>query len=150
MAKKVIQLTESEIQLIIRDVTLKSLNGEDRERYARMWEASRKAVDQQSSLSTLNSFPEYQYMFFSRDSRDMGFRVIFSFENTYKIKDNCIILSGEIVFNQECYHGQIRIVNNRISIRKDNSVYPLIPDNRTVEKWNELITKIIQEEQQKV
>ena len=140
MAKKVIQLTESELLEIIKDITIKSLNEMDGKTYTRIYNATKRAKeDNQRGLYQrtvgpkttnndaiilratnmekavqyhwLKDFIGQTFMFYGQDRMGLVASVLFTFDKVTKLDVNKTILVGTVTFNQTQISGDGIIVN---------------------------------------
>lgn len=140
MAKKVIQLTESELLEIIKDVTIKSLNEMDGKTYTRIYNASKRtksdnqqriyqrtigskttnndaiiqrATNKQKPIQQhwLKEFIGRTFMFYGQDRMGLVASVLFTFDEVTKLDLNKTILVGMVTFNQIQISGDGIIVN---------------------------------------
>lgn len=140
MAKKVIQLTESELLEMIKDVTIKNLNEMDGKTYARIYNATKRAKED-NQLGTyqrtvgskttnndaiiqratnmekavqrhwLKDFIGQTFMFYGQDRMGLVAHVLFTFDEVAKLDVNKTILVGTVTFNQTQISGDGIVVN---------------------------------------
>ena len=103
--------------------------------------------------SMLKPYKNFQFMFFAYKRVGNPVHLLFKVEDIKKNMDGISILSGEVVFGDEQLPGDIQINftkdnDNNLSYKvyykyKGNSIkYLLEPDNRTIDKWNELVQQL--------
>lgn len=104
--------------------------------------------------SFLAPYKNFKFMFFAYKMTGIPVHLLFNVENIKKNMGGISILSGNVIFGDEQLPGDIQIEFNKdedenITYKvfykyKGNSYkYILTPDNRTVNKWNELINELV-------
>ena len=104
--------------------------------------------------SFLSPYKNFKFMFFAYKRTGNLVHLLFNVENIKKNMGGTSILSGNVIFGNEQLPGDIQIELNKdedenITYKvfykyKGNSYkYILTPDNRTVNKWNELINELV-------
>ena len=140
MSKKVITLTESELLEIIKEVTIKSLNEMDGKTYARIYDATKRAkednqqgvyqrtvgpkttnndaiiqratnMQKSTQQHWLKDFIGKTFMFYGQDRMGLVASVLFTFDEVTKLDINKTILVGTVTFNQTQISGDGIIVN---------------------------------------
>lgn len=141
MAKKVIRLTESELNQLIKEATSKVLNEMDAATYSRIHNASHRAmqdiqngnfqrsvngtkvVDNDDIISRADSMePDVQshwlsnyigqtFKFFGRSQMGLPAHVLFTFERITKFEPNKTVLVGTVTFNKNQISGDGIIVD---------------------------------------
>ena len=104
--------------------------------------------------SFLAPYKNFKFMFFAYKRTGNIVHLLFNVDNIKKNMDGITILSGNVIFGGEQLPGDIQIefskdkeenITNKVFYKyKGNSYkYILTPDNRTINKWNELINELI-------
>lgn len=187
MSKKVVRLTESQLNEIIRSAVDIALNEIDGKTLSRVPNAATTAMDNiqkgishktiKSTLrnktvsndseiiranemmpraiqSFLAPYKNANFMFFAYKRTGNPVHLLFNVDNIKKNMGGISILSGKVIFGDEQLLGDIQI---EFSKDKDENItykvfykykgnrykYILTPDNRTINKWNELINELV-------
>lgn len=141
MAKKVIRLTENELNQLIKEATSKVLNEMDAATYSRIHNASHRAmqdiqngnyqrsvngtkvVDNDDIISRADSMEPYvqshwlsdyigqTFKFFGRSQMGLPAHVLFTFERITKFEPNKTVLVGTVTFNNNQINGDGIVIN---------------------------------------
>lgn len=141
MAKKIIRLTESELNQIIKEATAKALNEMDAATYSCIHNASHRAmqdiqngnyersvngkkkVDNDEIISKVDELePRAQthwlkdyvgktFKFFGRSQMGIPAHVLFTFEKVTKLEPNKTVLVGSVIFNRNQINGDGVIID---------------------------------------
>lgn len=139
--KNVIRLTEAQLSEMIKDITMKVGRVERERNHDTQGDRSNDS-DNDVFMSALEKHKTVPFMFFANNGRDFGFRVIFELSSALKIEADEIVLDGIVIFDREQRYGKISIKNGIAKYRKGNVIYPLTPDNRTKQAWDDLLDDI--------
>ena len=141
MGKKVVRLTESELNLIIKEATAKIMNEMDAATYSRIHDASyrdlqdiqngndersancNKKVDNDEIINKaeelgprvqahwLKDYVGKTFKFFGRSQMGLPVHVLFTFEKITKLEPNKTVLVGSITFNRNQINGDGIIID---------------------------------------
>lgn len=170
MGKKVIRLTESQLSEIIRSAADMALNEIDGKTPSRVPNAATTAMDDiqrgisnkivrademtpRAIQSFLAPYKNFIFMFFAYKRTGNPVHLLFNVDNIKKNMGGISILSGNVIFGDEQLPGDIQIefstdgdenMTYKVFYKyKGNGYkYTLTPDNRTVNKWKELINEL--------
>ena len=172
MAKKVIKLTESELNQLIKEATSKVLNEMDAATYSRIHNASHiqngnfqrsvnatKVVDNDDIISRADSMePDVQshwlsnyigqtFKFFGRSQMGLPAHVLFTFERITKFEPNKTVLVGTVTFNKNQISGDgiiVDFVKGRVQYheRGNRYAYNLEIDNRYKPMWDAFLNEL--------
>lgn len=103
--------------------------------------------------SFLAPYKDFQFMFFAYRREGIPVHLLFKADSIKKNMDGISIIGGEVIFGKEKLPGDIQIlfskdVEGNLSYKvyykyKGNSYkFVLEPDNRTSNKWNELVQQL--------
>ena len=141
MAKKVIRLTESELNQIIKEATAKVMNEMDAATYSRIYNASHRAVqdtqngnyertvngktfvdnddiiskadelEPRAQAHWLKDYVGQTFKFFGRSQMGLPAHVLFTFERVTKLEPNKTVLVGSVTFNRNQINGDGIIID---------------------------------------
>ena len=141
MAKKVIRLTESKLNQIIKEATAKVMNEMDAATYSRIHNASHRAmqdiqngnyersvndkkkIDNDEIISKadalepraqahwLKDYVGQTFKFFGRSQMGLPAHVLFTFERVTKLEPNKTVLVGSVTFNRNQINGDGIIID---------------------------------------
>ena len=154
MAKKIIRLTESELNQIIKEATAKIMNEMDAATYSRIHNASHRAMQDIQNGNyerTINGrdFVDNDEIISRADSMEQNVQaglpahVIFTFERITKLEPNKTVLVGSVTFNRNQINGDgiiIDFTKGRVKYheRGNRYAYTLEIDNRYKPLWDKL------------
>lgn len=140
MAKKSIQITEEKLAEVIKDITMQALNEMDGATYARIYNATHRAkednqqnvfqrtvgpktVNNDDIISRaikiepsiqqhwLNDFIGKTFKFYGEDRMGLVANVLFTFNKVKKLDYNKTVLVGDVIFNNIQISGDGIIIN---------------------------------------
>lgn len=141
MAKKVIRLTESKLNQIIKEATAKVMNEMDAATYSRIHNASHRAMqdiqngnydrlvngkkkinndeiinkadelEPRAQAHWLKDYVGQTFKFFGRSQMGMPAHVLFTFERVTKLEPNKTVLVGSVTFNRNQINGDGIIID---------------------------------------
>lgn len=141
MAKKVIRLTESKLNQIIKEATAKVMNEMDAATYSRIHNASHRAMqdiqngnydrlvngkkkinndeiinkaDELEPIAQAHWLKDYvgqTFKFFGRSQMGLPAHVLFTFERVTKLEPNKTVLVGSVTFNRNQINGDSIIID---------------------------------------
>jgi len=108
--------------------------------------AKKKGVLQDANKSLVEPFATTTFVFYAIDRFDSPSFLTFNVSNIKKLMRGVAILSGKVVYDGDEMKGDIMIdfKKDKVTYTEKGTryKYPLIPDNRTVAKWNELLAQL--------
>jgi len=108
--------------------------------------AKKKGVLQDANKSLVEPFATTTFVFYAIDRFDSPSFLTFNVSNIKKLMRGVAILSGKVVYDGDEMKGDIMIdfKKDKVTYTEKGTryKYPLIPDNRTIAKWNELLAQL--------
>jgi len=105
-----------------------------------------KGTEKRANASLLKPYIESKIMFFAVNRLGRTTRLIFQPKDIRKLKDGVAILSGSVIYDNNSMNGNIMVDFNRQRVfytePQTRYKYTLEPDNRTVNKWNDLLKQL--------
>ena len=141
MTKKIIRLTESELNRIIKEATAKIMNEMDAATYLRIHNASHRAMqdiqngnyerpvndkkkidndeiinkadalEPRAQAHWLKDYVDQTFKFFGRSQMGLPAHVLFTFERVTKLEPNKTVLVGSVTFNRNQINGDGIIID---------------------------------------